>query len=232
MSFIPMTIGGGEINSAKLLDSMNLPASTSVSKRTLANKFYLFVVTKKNNSTTMGTAAFYLNKGRLTNLIAQSDIRIATQVEGTLVLISNQSAYNADLEVYEIKGSGSGEDTSSIDLLWTNSAPSSSFAAQDVSLNLSSYDYLMIVSKRNITTTMEDKTSDAIQRTFFKMSNNTGVTNRTITCSSNLSSVLYRNVTLATDKVTFGAGYNAGSQANNSVVPIYIYGIKTDAVIN
>ena len=124
-----------------------------------------------------------------------------------------------------------GQSGGKIDLLWTNSAPGASFTAQDVPLNLSSYDYIMIVSKRATTTTMEDKTSDAIQRTFFKMSNNTGVANRIITSSSNLSSVLYRNVTLASDKITFGAGYNAGSQANNSVIPVYIYGIKSDTVV-
>ena len=102
----------------------------------------------------------------------------------------------------------------SFDLLWANPKPSSSFAAQTVSLDLSAYDALLVVCRMFTTTTY-----------YF-----------TNICMVGLSAILNtldasgnrygRAADVATTGITFGQGYSNGSASADRVIPYQIFGIK------
>lgn len=104
-------------------------------------------------------------------------------------------------------------------LLWTNSSPSSSFAAQTISLDLSSYKYVIVVTN--------DSTSNQTQHSYgivpigldynVGMARNCGSTVRTFRATS--SSVIIQNAMYAT------------STFNGECVPYKIYGVSGDLEI-
>lgn len=110
----------------------------------------------------------------------------------------------------------------SMKLLWTNPSPSSDFAAQTVSLDLSGYTAGAIV----FAASKSDYTLSSPQ--FFLMNN---ATQRMI-CTV-WAIFQYRDITVSTSGITFSEGrrintYNSGSsvQNNGEIIPVYIYGLK------
>lgn len=101
--------------------------------------------------------------------------------------------------------------------LWENASPSSTFAAQTMSLNVSDYDALLI-------------------STIYAAGYRTGgvdivfkgdTTNMTLALTYNM----YRNVSFIDNQLSFGAGYltqpyGTAKTDNSRIVPIAIYGIK------
>ena len=116
-------------------------------------------------------------------------------------------------------GSGNLETSVNCTLLWTNSAPTSNFAAQNVLINLSSYKMVLI-------TFSGDRSSDTYNvpnaRLYPVLSDDTtymseyGVSNR------------YRSFTISTSGINFDAGHQSGASgnANQNCVPLKIYGIS------
>lgn len=108
-------------------------------------------------------------------------------------------------------------------LLWTNPSPTSSFSAQTVALDLSSYDDVEIE--------MVGDTTNANTTQNFKLTVGVG---SLLDISAN--NIWWRYVTPRTTGVEFGAGYKTttyGSGAtltNTQMVPLKIYGIKYERV--
>jgi hypothetical protein len=113
----------------------------------------------------------------------------------------------------------------SMELLWENASPTSSFLAQNVSLDLNSFDMVLVTTKYNTGAYYVDMTlvkigSQAIIRQF---------------ASANAKSTTYasRNVTVSKNSVNFTSGYaksiagtTAGTENNGVAIPVRIYGIK------
>lgn len=104
-------------------------------------------------------------------------------------------------------------------LLWTNSSPTSSFAAQDVSVDLSPYDWYVIETKWSsssglvlpLTMFEVDETRHMVW-----MGNNS--TNRTGGRAFTYS--------IANQAITFEGGYYNASASNAYAIPLNIYGVK------
>ena len=153
-----------------------------------------------------------------------------------------QDTYTPGEMAAAISAIPSGGGGGGIDLLWTNSNTTVQFAAQTVSLDLSSYGAVAIQCNLGIangergTYTLADVPPD---------STNIGVlqlvpkgTDAFIEfgsliakSSSTLATVGYRKVTVSNSGVTFGAGYYKQngydtSEYNGRAIPVKIYGIK------
>ena len=124
--------------------------------------------------------------------------------------------------------SGSGTQPQSRNvLLWTNAAPSSSFAAQDVNIaNLDDFASLYVVY--NVTA---GDTAKSIMA-FNNVSGAQYVLFNAYTPSSGYASLCKRSFTIGAGKLTFNAANevftnsNSRSTNNNRCVPTAIYGIK------
>lgn len=110
-------------------------------------------------------------------------------------------------------------------LLWSNASPTSGFAAQTISLDLSGYDFVAIQHRWG--TTVEDYHFSIVgksKKTHLKQLENASYANVILTS---------RGVTVTNTGVTFEAGYSktiyssssGGSQAT-SLIPVAIYGLK------
>ena len=103
--------------------------------------------------------------------------------------------------------------------LWTNSSPTSSFAAQDVSVDLSPYEWFVIETRWSTTSNI------VLPLTMFEvdetrhmvwMGNNS--TNRTGGRAFTYS--------IANQAITFEGGYYNASAGNAYAIPLAIYGVK------
>lgn len=108
-----------------------------------------------------------------------------------------------------------------VDLLWTNESPSTGFAAQTISLDLSSYKLVLIPFR--ITT---GAAGAEIQNSIF-------VVGETASATSAFAINRGREVTVTTSGVTFEQGYGFATyangtkgNANGNLIPQKIYGIK------
>lgn len=106
-----------------------------------------------------------------------------------------------------------------MDLLWTNSAPTSSFSAQTVSVDLTDYKIAIIVSK--VTKTGAFYTTNYI------------VVGSTNTIVFPMDYIYFRDATVSTTGVTFGGGkrsntYGASTPTSddNDIIPYQIYGVR------
>lgn len=108
------------------------------------------------------------------------------------------------------------------DLLWINSAPTTAFAAQTISLDLSGYSMVAIESSQNWTT-----------NNHFTGTSYCSVGSKTMLFSMWSSAILCREATVATSGVTFTDAYgsNATSANNSGAIPYKIYGIKTSYLV-
>ena len=102
---------------------------------------------------------------------------------------------------------------SKMDLLWTNSSPSSSFSPQTIEVDLSDYSAVGIIFRS--TTTDASYTEVKV---FPKI---------TLSIWTNYLAGSFRNVTAVSDSgVTFGSGSQPGSTKNDYGIPYQIYGIN------
>lgn len=101
-------------------------------------------------------------------------------------------------------------------LLWENSSPGSSFAAQTIPLDLSAFDSVMIDSW------FSTATQRVIPATFFKVGEDFAL------CSGygGGNRIGSRYGGSSTTGITFEAGYYNGAQADTSLIPLRIYGVK------
>ena len=103
--------------------------------------------------------------------------------------------------------------------LWTNSSPTSSFAAQSVSVDLSPYDWFAIEYRYSATSL------SFMPLAMFEVDENPhllSVANDT----SNRTGGRGFTYSIANQAIAFGGASYNGSATNNSTVPIAIYGIK------
>lgn len=108
----------------------------------------------------------------------------------------------------------------SIKLLWTNASPSSSFAAQTISLDLSEYDMIAVSSYY--------LASNSIETWSFCTVGATGWMHHFVNYRQR------RNITATTSSVIFGDGQEGAGGAekgnlitnNNAMIPYKIFGIK------
>lgn len=126
------------------------------------------------------------------------------------------------------KGGGGAKQTETV--LWTNSAPTSSFAKQDVTLSddINSYDYLKFTYR--VTTSAADFLNYIISVSDFKKSVESTSSHHCVLGLSTDDSVAHtRRVYYKTDTtVNFNNAYqlNAAASNNATVIPTSIIGIK------
>lgn len=103
-----------------------------------------------------------------------------------------------------------------IDLLWTNASPTSEFAKQTISLNLSNYKMVYIVIRRSTT-------NNNLHNSLVVKKGESGF----IFAYLGGYGLLYREIeSVSNSGVNFGVGVMQGSTDNQYGIPIYIYGIK------
>ena len=111
-------------------------------------------------------------------------------------------------------------------LLWTNASPTSAFAAQTISLDLSGYDAVEIVSRfttSNIGQTVEK--CEVGSRVFVEKFYNA-------TSTSAHATIMHRQIDVSSDGVTFAnaktkvVDENTSTTNNSVLIPYKIYGIK------
>ena len=112
-------------------------------------------------------------------------------------------------------------------LLWTNSSPASSFAAQKVSLDLSGYDAVLVLYRYGIST-------DRLNSLILPMNAASGLLLQAGNFGSANGYIFVRNISdIDSTGITFDASYrralnssSAASSTGDYCYPIYIYGIK------
>ena len=114
----------------------------------------------------------------------------------------------------------------SMKLLWENASPTSDFAAQTITLDLSQIDFVKIIYK-----TMTTSVSDYI----FEVSVNSSATiiNFVNTAYSSVVQVSSRDLTINSNEIIFGdcankqiSSASAAATLNSRIIPIKIYGVK------
>lgn len=124
-----------------------------------------------------------------------------------------------DVPGLKINGSSVNPDGSidgvGIDLLWTNSSPTSAFGAQTVSLDLSSYQMVLVMAR--VSTDYSG---------IFSNINTVGTTGWLAGGWGSLNNVFHREYTVSTTGIYFYGGYYKTSYNTSYVVPYQIYGIR------
>ena len=111
---------------------------------------------------------------------------------------------------------------SKLELLWENASPSSSFAAQTVSLDLSGYDAVLIKA-----TTTSNNPSDEYYGFFNTLAFvGDGIKTVMFFCSGNTNRSGHRMAQATSSGVTFSKCMWNAAQTDGFGVPYYIYGIK------
>lgn len=113
--------------------------------------------------------------------------------------------------------SGGGSSGLTMSLLWTNPSPTSSFSAQTVPLDLSSYDAIGIIPL--FSTSVQ---YPAFMQTYI----NTASTVVLNTYASDSNRQGGRTVVISSTGLQFSAGTYNGSASNSNCIPYKIYGIK------
>lgn len=119
-------------------------------------------------------------------------------------------------------GSGNSVDMmTTIDILWINASPGSSFSEQDVSVNASNYRFLLIIFRL--------ATDGRITSQMCKVDESMGWSMGQVNPGSNC--LVRRNYQVFSGHIHFNNAANSGTYANSSsatsyLVPLYIYGIK------
>lgn len=126
--------------------------------------------------------------------------------------VDGQRQISDDGETWENFNSGA-------ELLWTNSAPTTAFAPQTISLNLSDYNYLIFEMKYYASESASQTSKTIVDK---------GVTRFTFG-SYNASYSSKRQTSSNNNSVVFGSGVNnTGSTDNNACIPLKIYGLKNN----
>lgn len=108
------------------------------------------------------------------------------------------------------------------DLLWTNASPSSAFAAQTVSLNLSWYDMVAVVTRYGPSDSESGQWGRAIS--FLKVG---WPASKMVNYRGDEAvSLGHRCATVSTTGISFAIGYENTTQSTTRAIPQEIYGIK------
>ena len=107
-------------------------------------------------------------------------------------------------------------------LLWTNPSPTSAFAAQTISLDLSNYDAVDVEFRH-----WTDKDCRVTTRNYLNEGEGVGIGTSTDAASSGN---FRRGFKMYTDGVQFWGGVSNTSVDNNSTIPVRIWGIKFERV--
>ena len=106
-------------------------------------------------------------------------------------------------------------------ILWTNPSPTSDFAAQDVNVNISSYDCIKIIYNYSVGSPFELNTGEI-------PSSSAGTVLSMLYNSSGINFFTSRIVNFASNKLTFENAIDSnGNSTNNRLVPLYVIGYKT-----
>ena len=112
-----------------------------------------------------------------------------------------------------------------MDLLWTNASPTSAFAAQTISLDLSDYKLLAI---RLILATGSSDPTGALKIIEVPYSSSRVARLH----QEDGANHIFRKVTsISASGITFGEGVLTNGQANNYAIPYQIYGIKAAWIV-
>ena len=109
--------------------------------------------------------------------------------------------------------------------LWTNSSPTSAFSAQKIDLNLSEYEYVVVVTTTSTMLDMKPRSASILKVT--ENAPNEGYEQK-ISASGTRS--LREAYALKTGVMIFDTVNN--NNGNDVVIPLYIYGIKGDFSID
>ena len=120
---------------------------------------------------------------------------------------------------------GAGGSAPKADLLWTNPSPTASFAAQTVSLNLSSYRYVVVTT--NLSTSNSQANGYGIGKVGASYDTCMG-TKSWDSANSRMNANIRRFRASATGVQFYGGGYSTAESSNGKVIPYRIYGIKED----
>lgn len=109
----------------------------------------------------------------------------------------------------------------SMDLLWTNASPSSSFESQTISVNYSAYKLIMIVFWRDIVS----------NNLCYVLSPATPQNPTATMYAWNISTILFRGIILGDNSIKFNSGVRmttVGSDVtdNDKMIPYKIYGVR------
>ena len=106
--------------------------------------------------------------------------------------------------------------------LWTNPNPTASFAAQTVSLDLSGYDFVAIVTRYGPSDSESGQWGRAV--TILKV----GWPTSKMLCyrGDEAVSMGHRCATVSSTGVSFAVGYENSTQSTTRAIPTHIYGIK------
>lgn len=115
-------------------------------------------------------------------------------------------------------GSGGQRNTGiTMNLLWTNDSPTSNFAAQTVSLDLSGYSAIVVAFATSTTSGLYAFSNIALKdgNPWF------------LSFLGGASTYRYgRSATVTNTGVEFSNGYRDGSASSAQAIPLYIYGIR------
>ena len=109
-------------------------------------------------------------------------------------------------------------------LLWTNNSPTSAFNPKTISLNLASYNYVLIISRTNTSTDSTPRGTSLIRVSDIIPENQVSIS----ACASRYTRSCYATTT----GITFDNAYWGNEMHNDRIIPLFIYGIKFDMDIN
>lgn len=163
----------------------------------------------------IGTATLTTTATLISSAINELDGEVDTNTSaiGTLSNLTTTEKGSLVGAINEVKGS---IPTLGLTLLWTNTAPTSSFAGQAVPIGLTDYNAVLIVSRANTST------AEYISNIVIKGLGTFSSYMRT----SSATTTLFRTASCDNDGVTFGGGYSGTTSGNGNMIPVYIYGIK------
>ncbi len=111
------------------------------------------------------------------------------------------------------------------DLLWANASPTSNFAAQSISVDLTNYKKFAIVFAGIVASASSFKTIRFTEE--YIVSNDDFIAATTINLGSGVVAYWHRKFSLSNkNNLTFADGADSGNTNNAILVPLYVYGIK------
>lgn len=105
-----------------------------------------------------------------------------------------------------------------LDLLWTNSAPTSSFSAQTVSVDLT--EYALVIIEFRIDNSSNNNTFSNVCASYTKYTANIGGQ------PTSSQAQIWRAYTVSGSGIAFDVGGAGGSTNNQYCIPLYIYGVR------
>lgn len=135
-------------------------------------------------------------------------------------------------EVFQAAASGGGG-SFTFDKVWTNPNPGNEFAAQTVSIDLSEYDYVGIISRFFNNNSGSNAEKLPRELVIGKIGSSTSSGNGFIiyNSASAYNDGYKRFCRASASGVSFSNAYNhSGSATQNGCIPLYIFGIKCDDI--